>query len=111
MPQHDDQVYIGHMIDTAHKAIQFVAGLSRENFDNDEKLQLAVTHLLQIIGEAGRRISLEFRDTHPEIPWKAIVGMRSKIVHDYFNTDNDVIWETIKNDLPSLVSQLNKLNL
>jgi uncharacterized protein with HEPN domain len=48
MPQHDDQVYIGHMIDTAHKAIQFVAGLSRENFDDDEKLQLAVTHLLSV---------------------------------------------------------------
>lgn len=109
MPQHDDQVYIGHMIDTAQKAISFVAGLSREDFDNDEKLQLAITHLLQIIGEAARRISLEFRNTHPEIPWKAIVGMRSKIVHDYFNTDNDVIWETVNNDLPSLVSQLNKL--
>jgi uncharacterized protein with HEPN domain len=109
MSKHDDLVYIGHMIDTAHKAINFVAGLSREDFDNDEKLQLAVTHLLQIIGEAGRRVSLEFRNTHLEIPWKAIVGMRSKIVHDYLSVDNDVVWETVKNDLPSFVERLEKL--
>ena len=62
-----------------------MTGLSREDFDNNEQLRLAVTHLLQIIGEAARRASLDFRNTHPEIPWKAIVGMRSKVVHDYLN--------------------------
>lgn len=83
MTQRDDQVYIGHMIDTANKAISFVAGLSREDFDDNEQLRLAITHLLQVIGEAARRVSLDFRDAHPDIPWKAIVGMRSKVVHDY----------------------------
>ena len=76
MSQRDDQVYIWHMIDTANKAIGFVAGISREDFDNDEQLRLATTHLLQIIGEAARRVSLDFRAAHPAIPWKAIVGMR-----------------------------------
>lgn len=54
MSQKNDLVYIGHMIDTAHKAIGFVAGLSRDEFDNDEQLRLALTHLLQVIGEAAR---------------------------------------------------------
>jgi uncharacterized protein with HEPN domain len=106
MSQRDDQIYIGHMIDTANKAIGFVAGLSREDFDNNEQLRLAITHLLQIIGEAARRVSLDFRNTHPEIPWNAIVGMRSKVVHDYLNVDEDVVWDTAKNDLAPLVMEL-----
>lgn len=91
MSQRDDRVYVEHMIDTANKAIEFVAGLSREDFDNNEQLRLAVTHLLQIVGEAARRVSLDFRNAHPDIPWKAIVGMRSKVVHDYLNIDDDIV--------------------
>jgi uncharacterized protein with HEPN domain len=111
MSQRDDQVYIGHMIDTANKAIGFVAGLSREDFDDNEQLRLAITHLLQVIGEAARRVSLDFRNAHPEIPWKAIVGMRSKVVHDYLNVDEDVVWDTVKNDLTPLLLELEKLLL
>jgi uncharacterized protein with HEPN domain len=111
MSQRNDQTYIEHMIDTANKAIGFVAGVSREDFDHDEQLRLAITHLLQIIGEAARRVSLDYRATHPEIPWKAIVGMRSKVVHDYLNVDEDVVWDTVKNDLAPLVIELEKLLL
>ena len=109
MSPKNDYVYIGHMIDNANKAISFIAGLNRSDFDQDEQLRLAVTHLLQIVGEAARRVSVEFREAHPEIPWKAIVGMRSKVVHDYFSVDDDAIWDTIKNDLPALVKQLETL--
>jgi uncharacterized protein with HEPN domain len=109
MSPKNDYVYIGHMIDNANKAISFIAELNRADFDQDEQLRLAVTHLLQIVGEAARRVSIEFREAHPEIPWKAIVGMRSKVVHDYFSVDDDVIWDTIKNDLPALVQALERL--
>lgn len=109
MTQRDDLVYVGHMVDTANKVITFVAGLSREDFDDNEQLRLAITHLLQVIGEAARRVSLDFRGAHPEIPWKAIVGMRSKVVHDYLNVDEDVVWDTVKNDLPPLIAKLEKL--
>jgi uncharacterized protein with HEPN domain len=111
MSRRDDRVYIEHMIDTANKAINFVEGISREDFDNDELLRLAITHLLQIIGEAARRVSLDFRAAHPEIPWKAIVGMRSKVVHDYLNVDEDIVWETVKEDLAPLVIELERLLL
>jgi len=109
MSQKNDRVYIGHMIDTANKAIGFVAELSREDFDNDEQLRLALTHLLQVIGEAARRVSPNFRDAYPEIPWKAIVGMRSKVVHEYLNVDEDVVWDTVKNDLAPLVRDLEQI--
>jgi uncharacterized protein with HEPN domain len=109
MSQRDDRVYVGHMIDTANKAIGFVEGLNREDFDNNELLQLSLTHLLQVVGEAARRVSSDFRAAHPTIPWKAIVGMRSKVVHDYLDVDEDVVWDTVKNDLPSLVLELEKI--
>lgn len=102
-------VYIQHMIDNSNKAINFIKDISREDFNNDEKLRLALTHLLQVIGEAARRVSPEFRDKHPQIPWKEIVGMRSKVVHDYLNVDEDIVWQTIKNDLPPLVLELEKI--
>jgi len=97
------------MIDTASKAIGFVEGLSRENFDNNELLRLSLTHLLQIIGEAARRVSPDFRSVYPTVPWKAVVGMRSKVVHDYLDVDEDVVWDTVKNDLPFLIVELEKI--
>ena len=109
MSPKNEHVYIQHMIDNSNKAISFVKEISREDFDNDEKLRLALTHLLQIIGEAARRVSPEFRENHPQIPWKEIVGMRSKVVHDYLNVDEDMIWSTIKYDLAPLVLELEKI--
>lgn len=106
MSQRDDRVYIGHMLDTANKAIGFVVGVEREEFDNNELLRLSLTHLLQIIGEAARRVSPDFRAAYPTIPWKAVVGMRSKVVHDYLDVDEDVVWDTVKNDLPPLIVEL-----
>jgi uncharacterized protein with HEPN domain len=109
MTQRDDLVYVGHMLDTATKAIDFVQDLTREDFDNNELLRLSLTHLLQIIGEAARRVSSEFRAVHSHIDWKAIVGMRSKVVHDYLNVDEDIVWDTVINELPSLMKELEKI--
>ncbi|MBW4582202.1 MAG: DUF86 domain-containing protein [Tildeniella nuda ZEHNDER 1965/U140] len=109
MTQRDEQVYIGHMLDTANKAIEFVQGITRDDFDNNELLRLSLTHLLQVIGEAARRVSPSFRATYPQIDWKAIVGMRSKVVHDYLNVDEDIVWDTVINELPSLVKELENI--
>jgi len=109
MSQKDNQVYVQHMIDTANKALSFVEGVSREDFDNNELLRLSLTHLLQIIGEAARRVSPDFRENYPTIPWQAVVGMRSKVVQDYLNVDEDIVWNTVKNDLPLLVKELEKI--
>ena len=109
MSQRDDQVYVGHMVDTANKAIGFVQDLTRDDFDNNELLRLSLTHLLQVIGEAARRVPLDFRSAHPEIAWKAIVGMRSKVVHDYLNVDEEIVWDTVMNELPSLVKELERI--
>jgi uncharacterized protein with HEPN domain len=106
---HDDLVYVGHMFDAATKAVEKVAGIGRSEFDRNETLRLALTHLLQIIGEAARRVSVNFQDGHPEIPWKAIIGMRHKVVHDYFGVDDDVVWDTVINELPPFIEKLRTL--
>ena len=108
MPK-DDLVYVGHMQDMANKAIQLVKGKTRKDFDQDEKLRLALTYLVQVVGEAARRVSPKFSESHPEIPWKAIVGMRHKVVHDYMGVDEDVLWDTVTNELKILAKKLKSL--
>ncbi|SRR6266498_879466 len=101
-----DLVYVGHMLDMAKKAISKTEGLSRGAYDADENLRLALIHLIQVIGEAGRQVSQEFSERHPEIPWADIIGMRHKVVHDYLGVDEDIVWEVVTKDLPTLVAAL-----
>jgi uncharacterized protein with HEPN domain len=104
-----DLVYVGHMLDMARKAVSKTRGLSREAYDADENLRLALIHLIQVIGEAARQVSQEFSRTHPEIPWADIIGMRHKVVHDYLGVDEDIVWQVAKEDLPRLVAALEPL--
>ena len=101
-----DLVYVGHMLDMAKKATNKTQGLSRGAYDADENLRLALTHLIQIIGEAARQVSRAFSDRHPEIPWADIIGMRHKVVHDYLGVDEDIVWQVVTADLPTLVAAL-----
>ena len=68
--------------------------------------QVWVIHHLQIIGEAVRGISPEFRTANPDIPWSDIIGMRNVLIHHYFGTDRDAVWNVVEHDLPALKSQL-----
>lgn len=107
--QKDDLVFVGHMLDSARKAVDLSRQKTRRDFDTDEALALALTHLLQIIGEAARKTSKPFTDRHPEIPWKAIIGMRHKVVHDYLYVDQDLVWDVVTRDLEPLIARLAKL--
>jgi|SRR3989338_1553877 len=106
--QKDDLVYAGHMLDMAKKALDLVRGKNRQDYNSDEVLRFALAHLLQVIGEAARHVSKDFSSAHPEIPWKAIIGMRHKVVHDYMNVDEDIVWDTTR-ELPPLVAELGKI--
>ena len=104
--QKDDLVYIGHMLDTARSIAEKIDSAGRPSYDADENLRLALAHLLQVIGEAASRVSRETRDAHSNVEWVAIIGMRQKIVHDYMNVDDDIVWETANRDIPPLIEQL-----
>jgi len=102
----DDAVYVGHMLDMARQARELVASRTRADYDSDIALRLALAHLLQSIGEAARHVSTQLQKAQPGIPWRNIVGIRHKVVHDYFYVDYDIIWDVVTSDLPRLVSKL-----
>jgi len=108
MPQ-GDLLYLGHMLDVAIQAVEKIQGKSWEDYEADENLRLALAHLIQMIGEAARRVSPESQQKHSQIPWSDVIGMRHKIVHDYLDVDFDVVWEVVTKDLPDLIAQLSPI--
>ncbi len=94
------------MLNAARKTQSFIAGKGRDALDEDEILALALTRLLEIVGEAARNVSEEAQRELPKLPWPAIVGMRHRIAHDYLHVDHDVVWNTLTVDLPRLVAVL-----
>lgn len=110
MTRHEDALYLRHMLESAQKAMDFATGLSRQAFDADEMRQLATTRLLQIIGEAANKVSNEFQQQYPQIPWKQIIGMRHRLVHNYADVDQDVLWQTLQGDLPALAEVLKSID-
>jgi len=108
MPK-DDFVYVGHMLDKAQEALALAHAKTRQDYDHDTALRLALAHLIQVIGEAARRVSSQFRERHPQIPWDAIAGMRNKIVHDYMDVDEDIVWDSVTQELKPLIDDLKKI--
>lgn len=105
----DDSVRIRHILDAAREAVRFIKGRNRADLDTNRQLNLSLVRLLEIIGEAARGISAEFRQAHPDLPWKGMIGIRDRLIHGYFDVNLDVVWETVTQDLPGLISQLEKI--
>ena len=109
MSRHDDSTRLRHMLESASKVGEFIAGLSLDAVRSDEMRALAVVRLLEIIGEAANVVSTEFRDANSEIPWPQIVGLRNRLIHGYTDVDWDVLWDIVTNDLPKLIDALQDL--
>lgn len=109
MPQREDSVLLHDMLDAAKEAASFAQGKKRGDLDKDRKLVLSVVHLVEIIGEAAGKVSRECQEAYPEIPWPVIVGMRNRLIHAYFDVDVDRVWDTVKDDLPPLITRLEKI--
>ncbi len=107
MPR-DDRVYLVHMLETARKAAGKVAGLDHAQFLADENLQLACVHLVQMLGEAASRVSGETRAGLSNIPWRQVIGMRHRVVHDYLAVDLEIVWAVVTGDLPPLITELER---
>lgn len=109
MPKNDDLVRLRHMFDAAQKLTEFTKACNRKDFEKDEKLTLAVVRLLEILGEAAKYISDEYRQKHTVIPWRQIAGTRDRLIHGYFDIDFDIIWKIVSEDIPLLVTNLQKI--
>ncbi len=101
--------YLQDIVDHADKAMQFVRGVSFDDFgDNEEKI-FAVVKTLEIIGEAARHVPKSMRDKYGAIPWKQVTGMRDRMTHEYFSVDLEVVWRTVHEDLPPLRETAKKM--
>ena len=109
MSKIDDLTRLRHMIDASKEAVVFLTGKSKAELLRDRLLSLALVRLLEIVGEAASRVSQDKQEALPQIHWKQITGMRNRIAHAYFGIDLDVVWQTVMEDLPLLIIELEKI--
>jgi uncharacterized protein with HEPN domain len=97
----DSRVYLAHIMECIQKIERFTEG-GKERFLEDELIQDAVLRNFEVIGEAAKRLDEAYRATHPEIPWRAIAGLRDVLIHQYEGVDRNKVWAIVEKDLPCL---------
>lgn len=106
MPKRDILLYVNDLYSSCKKILEYTKGYDFNKFKKDDKTMDAVVRNLEIIGEAAKNIPLKFRKEHSEIPWKQIIAMRNKVSHEYFGTDEEILWATINEDIPNLIKHI-----
>ncbi|TAK30793.1 MAG: DUF86 domain-containing protein [Chloroflexota bacterium] len=105
--EYDD--YVRDMLDAVAKALLFTQGMDYAAFAADEKTVYAVVRALELLGEASKGIPKSVRDRYPGLPWRAMAGMRDRLIHGYFGVDLEVVWKAVQEDLPTLKPKLEQL--
>ncbi|GHT61609.1 DUF86 domain-containing protein [Bacteroidia bacterium] len=95
-----------HILDAIDKALEFTENVSFEYYKTNTILRFAVVKCVEIIGEASYKLTNEFREQNPEIEWRDIISMRHILVHGYYQTEDKIVWNTVKNYLPKLKKQI-----
>ncbi len=103
------KLFFVDMLEALQSIKEYTQDMDYGDFIKDKKTRDAVVRNLEIIGEATKNIPEEIKDKYPEINWKVIAGMRDKLIHEYFGVSNQIVWETITNDLPMFESQIEKI--
>ena len=106
-----DQACLFDIAESTRLAVSYVEQSTKEEFLSDTKTQDSVIRRLEIIGEAARRVSEETRNAYPDLPWKEMIGMRNFLIHDYDDVDIQVVWKTVKKDLPDLLDKMKSAKL
>lgn len=104
-----DASYLLDILLYAKDAAEFTADMSKEAFFSDHKCQFAVTRCLEVIGEAAKRLSMNFQKANPGIPWSKMAKMRDLLIHAYQRVDLNEVWDTVKNDIPTLITAVEQL--
>lgn len=96
------------MLDHAREAVKMAEGKNRTALRNNRMLELALIRLIEIVGEAAGKVSSDGKAWFDGVPWPQIIAMRNRLIHGYDAIDIDVLWDTVENDLPDLISKLEK---
>lgn len=102
----DHSLYLKDILAAIESIESFVAGMTYEDFCEDDKTASAVIRKFEIIGEATKNVPDEIRKHHPSLPWKEMAGMRDRLIHFYFGVDHNLVWMTIKERLPQVKSEI-----
>lgn len=105
----DDLIRLRHMLDAAKEAVELAKGKSRDDIAGERMLNLSLVRLIEIVGEAASRVSSVCRAKYTGIPWLQIVGMRNRLIHGYDNIDFDILYQTVTEDFPFLIIELEKV--
>ena len=105
----DNTVYLQHIRDAIQRTKRHLTGVSWEQFKQSELVQDAVIRQMEIIGEATRNLSDDFRQAHSQIPWSQIISLRNRLIHAYFAVDLTIVWEIAHTDLPLLKKQIKRM--
>jgi len=107
-PDKRDAAYLWDMLDAARTVEQLSSDLDFSQYSNDRRTQLAIERSLEIIGEAAGRVSTSFRNSHPQIPWRQIIGQRNILIHEYGEIKQERIWKVVRENIPQLIELLEK---
>ncbi len=98
--------YLRHILAEARYLEETSHGLSREEFLDNQTLRRAFSRSLEIVGEATKKVPDAFRQMHPNVEWRAMAGMRDRLIHDYFGVDYEIVWDVVENKIPKLHRQI-----
>lgn len=104
-----DEAALLDIYNAAQRILIFATDLTRANLATNEEKQFAILYQVIVVGEATKRLSIDFRNTYPTIPWKDIAGMRDILAHQYDRVNLDTLWDVIQNDIPELVELITPL--
>ena len=105
----EDRVRLAHMIEAAQSALGFVSGRNSADLETDQMLLFAVVRAIEVVGEAASRVSAATQAAEPAIPWHAIIGMRNRLIHAYFEINTQIVWETVTVEIPAVLPLLRAL--
>jgi uncharacterized protein with HEPN domain len=105
----NDQAHLHHMLEASREALEFMKGQNLNELKNNHLLLLAMTRILEIIGEAAGQVSLEGRKRYDSLPWDALVNMRGKLMKASMTVDPYMVWSSVNTDLPPLITALEKV--
>ena len=109
MPKNRDLESLIDIYKAAQRVVRFSEDIQKETLLNDEKEISAILYQITIIGEATKRLSPDYRQQHPDIPWRNLAGMRDVLVHEYDQIDLDIVWSVVHYEIPSLIKRLQPL--
>ncbi len=101
--------YLDDMIAFTRKALEYTRGLDRAQFSSDSMRRDATLRNLELLGEAANRIPPDIRAAHSQVPWRQMIATRNRLIHAYLGIDDDVIWSIVRDDLPTLLHELQAL--